>query len=116
MYRRPAHLLVSGMLAGVLAAAVLSPAMAQQVSGSVVSELEVRALVSPVNRIAYRSLLSAPVKAAPVLAGEKFAKGDLLLAFDCERTHAEPVVHRLGPFDRSSHLGEIRRESAAPDR
>ncbi len=89
MFRRPVNLLVSSMLAGVLAAAVHSPAMAQQVSGSVVNDLEVRALVSPVNRIAYRSLLSAPVKAAPVLAGEKFAKGDLLLAFDCERTHAE---------------------------
>ena len=51
--------------------------------------LEAPALVRSKSRIDLRSSLSVPVASVPLRDGARFAKGDLLVAFDCSTLSAE---------------------------
>jgi len=48
-----------------------------------------RALVKSIERIEWRSDLGVPVASLPKREGERFSKGDTLVAFDCSRLDAE---------------------------
>ena len=60
------------------------------------SPLEARGLLRAVNRIDLGTALRARAKEIPFRIGERFAKGDTLIAFDCERYQAEEVAARAG--------------------
>ena len=60
------------------------------------SPLEARGLLRAVNRIDLGTALRARAKEIPFRTGERFAKGDTLIAFDCERYQAEEVAARAG--------------------
>lgn len=49
----------------------------------------VRGVVRPVNQAAFTTDLSARALSLPFKEGERFAKGDVLAAFDCRRQRAE---------------------------
>lgn len=56
--------------------------------------LPVRGLVRPLNQAAIATDLAARVSAVGFKEGESFAKGDVLIAFDCERQEAELAAIR----------------------
>lgn len=60
------------------------------------SPLEARGLLRAVSRIDLGTALRARAKEIPFRIGERFAKGDTLIAFDCERYQAEEVAARAG--------------------
>lgn len=72
--------------------------------------LPVRGLVRPLNQASITTDLPARVAVIGFREGETFRKGDLLIAFDCERQNAElasvRAVHREArlSFDSASYL------------
>ena len=60
------------------------------------SPLEARGLLRAVSRIDLGTALRARAKEIPFRIGERFAKGDTLIAFDCERYQAEEAAARAG--------------------
>lgn len=97
---RPAFRSVSAALILLLggATAVWAQDNTQQVQSAVGSrgQLEARGLLRAVTRIDLGTALRARAKEIPFRTGERFAEGDTLIAFDCERYQAEESAARAG--------------------
>lgn len=77
---------------------LLASALGAATSGTIAGELqdsasqlggEARGILRPMRRVSLSSDLAATVVRIPKRQGERFAKGDLLLEFDCERYRLE---------------------------
>lgn len=89
----PAKRFVLPVLLGMALAGFPSPALSgENLAAQSVGEtgiFETRGLVRSRMRVEYRSELVAPVLATPVLAGQSFVQGDLLVSFNCVRHSAQ---------------------------
>lgn len=78
-------MLIAGLFAGLVTCLVTGPAA----SAPVESTNPVRGVVRPKTQASISSDLAVAVRRTPLLEGQRFRRGDLLVSFDCRRYEAE---------------------------